>query len=124
MSHYKSELSFADSSRKHTYRPLFGCYGYHLAHDVHGCDGSYDMEVLAINAASAALVSSHIPIETPMSAVRVAVVDDTAVSHPTAQQERRAAASMVEYPFVPHPRRRPPLWLQRTMAAINVTNVF
>jgi len=49
-------------------------------------DGNNPMDILAINAASAALMISDIPWEGPIAAVRVGLIDDQLIANPTFDQ--------------------------------------
>lgn len=78
-------LQFTDRSL----RPLFPAgyfYDTQLVCNLLAVDGLNDPDVLAINAASAALCLSDIPFGGPVGAVRVALVDGEPVVHPTRRQ--------------------------------------
>lgn len=67
-------------------RPLFPRgFGYptQISILVLSADAEVDLQVLALNAASAALYTSDIDISTPISAIRVAKVDDNIIINPT-----------------------------------------
>jgi polyribonucleotide nucleotidyltransferase len=75
-----------------TDRPLRPLFPKGFRNDVHivltalSSDGENQMDILAINAASAALMISGIPFGGPVGAVRVALIDDQLVVNPTASQ--------------------------------------
>ncbi|MGI8426272.1 MAG: polyribonucleotide nucleotidyltransferase [Actinomycetota bacterium] len=70
-------------------RPLRPCFPDGFRNDVHvvgivsAVDGENPFDVLAINAASAALMLSGIPFEGPVGAVRLAHIDGTWTANPT-----------------------------------------
>jgi len=74
-------------------RPLFP-KGFH--HDIHivltalSSDGENQIDILAINAASAALMLSGIPFDGPVAAVRVGLIDDQLVINPIASQVKNS----------------------------------
>ncbi|KDA54551.1 hypothetical protein EG19_10315 [Thermoanaerobaculum aquaticum] len=79
-------------------RPLFP-EGYRQETQIIGtvlsADGANDPDVLAINAASAALMVSDCPFNTPVGAVRVGLVDGSFVINPTHDQRARAQLEIV-----------------------------
>jgi len=58
-------------------------------------DGANDPDILAINGASAALLISACPFDTPVGAVRVGLVGEAFVLNPTHEQRRDAALDIV-----------------------------
>lgn len=77
-------------------RPLFPAEFYfdtQLVATVLSVDGATDPDVLAINAASAALACSDVPWAGPVGAVRLARLAGRTVLHPTPEEE--AAAELV-----------------------------
>ena len=74
-------------------RPLFP-KGYTQETQIIGtvlsADGANDPDVLAINGASTALMVSDCAFDTPIGAVRVAMVDGALVSNPTHEERARA----------------------------------
>lgn len=58
-------------------------------------DGLNDPDVLAINAASAALCLSDIPFNGPVAAVRVALIDGEALVHPTRKQMETSDLNLI-----------------------------
>ncbi len=85
-----------------TDRPLRPNFPEGFRNDVHvvgtifGADQQNPYDVLAINAASAALVISRIPFESPIGAVRIAYnVDGEWIPHPTYQESAEATFEMV-----------------------------
>lgn len=79
-------------------RPLFP-EGYHQETQIIGtvlsADQANDPDVLAINAASAALMVSDCPFNTPVGAVRVAFVDGSFVINPTHEQRAKGQLEIV-----------------------------
>jgi polyribonucleotide nucleotidyltransferase len=79
-------------------RPLFPD-GYtqetQIVGSVLSADGENDPDVLALNGASAALLLSDCPFNTPIGAVRVGLVDDRLVVNPTHEQRNRARLDLV-----------------------------
>jgi polyribonucleotide nucleotidyltransferase len=75
-----------------TDRPLRPLFPKGFRNEVHivltalSSDGENQIDVLAINAASAALMISGVPFEGPVAAVRVGLIDDQLVINPTASQ--------------------------------------
>jgi polyribonucleotide nucleotidyltransferase len=73
-------------------RPLRPLFPKGFRNDVHivltslSSDGENQIDILAINAASAALMISGIPFEGPVGAVRVGLIDDQLVINPTASE--------------------------------------
>lgn len=85
---------FADRSL----RPLFpGGYYFdtQLMCNLLAVDGLNDPDVLAINAASAALCLSDIPFNGPVAAVRVALIDGEALVHPTRKQMETSDLNLI-----------------------------
>ncbi len=80
------------------FRPLFP-KGYTHETQIIGfvlsADGANDPDVLAINGASAALMVSGCPFNTPVGAVRVGLLDGRFVVNPTHQQRAEAALEIV-----------------------------
>ncbi len=80
------------------FRPLFP-KGYTHETQIIGfvlsADGVNDPDVLAINGASAALMVSGCPFDTPVGAVRVGLVEGRLVVNPTHQQRADAALEIV-----------------------------
>jgi polyribonucleotide nucleotidyltransferase len=75
-----------------TDRPLRPLFPKGYRNDVHivltalSSDGENQIDILAINAASAALMISGIPFAGPVAAVRVGLIDDQLVINPTSSQ--------------------------------------
>lgn len=75
-----------------TDRPLRPLFPKGFRNEVHivltalSSDGENQIDILAINAASAALMISGIPFEGPLGAVRVGLIDDQLVINPTASE--------------------------------------
>jgi len=73
-------------------RPLRPLFPKTFRHDVHvvvtalSSDGEHQIDILAINAASAALMVSGIPFDGPIGAVRVGLIGDQLVINPPASQ--------------------------------------
>jgi len=63
---------------------------YALSHD-----GENDTDVLAVTAASAALLISNIPFEEAVSAVRVGLLDGRLVVNPTLEQREKSAIEII-----------------------------
>jgi len=79
-------------------RPLFPSGMYNetqLIVNVLSADGAHDPDVLAINAASAALCVSAVPWSGPVGAVRVALIDGALVLHPRPEDLERAQLSVL-----------------------------
>jgi len=79
-------------------RPLFPTGYTHETQIVAGvlsADGANDADVLALNGASAALMVSGCPYDTPIGAVRIGLVDGQLVINPTHQQRSGAALDIV-----------------------------
>jgi polyribonucleotide nucleotidyltransferase len=79
-------------------RPLFPQGYTHETQIVAGvlsADGAYDADVLALNGASAALMISGCPYDTPIGAVRVGLIDGQFVVNPTHQQRAGAQLDLV-----------------------------
>jgi len=83
-----------------TDRPLRPLFPKGLRNDVHivltalSSDGENQIDVLAINAASAALMISGIPFGGPVGAVRVGLIDDQLVINPTASEMEHSALDL------------------------------
>lgn len=79
-------------------RPLFP-EGYHQETQIIGtvlsADQANDPDVLAINAASAALMVSDCPFNTPVAAVRVAFADGNFIINPTHEQRAKSQLEIV-----------------------------
>ena len=68
----------------------------HIVGTIFGADMENPYDVLAINAASAALIISRIPFECPIGAVRIAyTVDGEWIPHPTYQESAESTFEMV-----------------------------
>jgi len=82
-------------------RPLRPCFPDGFRNDVHvvaivnGVDMENPYDILAINAASAALMLSGIPFEGPVGAVRIAHLKGEWVANPTWEQGEQATFEMV-----------------------------
>ncbi|HYN99870.1 MAG TPA: polyribonucleotide nucleotidyltransferase [Actinomycetota bacterium] len=82
-------------------RPLRPCFPDGFRNDVHvvaivnGVDMENPYDILAINAASAALMLSGIPFEGPVGAVRIAHLKGEWVANPTWEQGEEATFEMV-----------------------------
>jgi polyribonucleotide nucleotidyltransferase len=83
-----------------TDRPLRPLFPKGFRNDVHivltalSSDGENRIDILAINAASAALMISGIPFAGPVGAVRVGLIDDQLVINPTASQMEHSALDL------------------------------
>jgi polyribonucleotide nucleotidyltransferase len=83
-----------------TDRPLRPLFPKGVRNEVHvvltalSSDGENQIDVLAINAASAALMISDIPFDGPVGAVRVGLIDDQLVINPTAGEMERSALDL------------------------------
>jgi polyribonucleotide nucleotidyltransferase len=83
-----------------TDRPLRPLFPKGFRNDVHivltalSSDGEHQMDILAINAASAALMISGIPFDGPVGAVRVGLIDDQLVINPTASEMEGSALDL------------------------------
>jgi len=83
-----------------TDRPLRPLFPKGFRNDIHvvltalSSDGEHQMDILAINAASAALMISGIPLDGPVGAVRVGLVDDQLVINPTASEMEGSALDL------------------------------
>lgn len=79
-------------------RPLFP-EGYHnevqLLSYVFSYDGTHSPEPLAITAASAALVLSHIPFIKPIAGVRVGLVDGQFIVNPTLEEQKKSRLDLM-----------------------------
>jgi polyribonucleotide nucleotidyltransferase len=81
-------------------RPLRPLFPKGARNDVHvvvmalSSDGENQIDILAVNAASAALMISGIPFEGPVGAVRVGLIDDQLVVNPTASEMERSALDL------------------------------
>jgi polyribonucleotide nucleotidyltransferase len=82
-------------------RPLRPSFPEGFRHEVHcvitalAVDSSNPMDVLAMNAASAALCVSDIPFDGPVGSARVAHVDGDWVSNPSYEQQERSTIELV-----------------------------
>ncbi|MFN2489929.1 MAG: polyribonucleotide nucleotidyltransferase [Actinomycetota bacterium] len=82
-------------------RPLRPSFPDGFRHEVHcvvtalAVDGSNPMDVLAMNAASAALCVSDIPFDGPVGAARLSHIDDGWVANPTVEQQETATIELV-----------------------------
>jgi len=83
-----------------TDRPLRPLFPKGFRNEVHvvltalSSDGENQIDILAINAASAALMISGIPFEGPVAAVRVGLIDDQLVVNPPASQMERSTLDL------------------------------
>ena len=83
-----------------TDRPLRPLFPKGFRNDVHivltalSSDGENQIDVLAVNAASAALMISGIPFGGPVGAVRVGLIDDQLVINPTASEMEHSALDL------------------------------
>jgi polyribonucleotide nucleotidyltransferase len=83
-----------------TDRPLRPLFPKGFRNDVHivltalSSDGENRIDILAINAASAALMISGIPFAGPVGAVRVGLIDDQLVINPTASDMEQSALDL------------------------------
>lgn len=81
-------------------RPLRPLFPKGFRNDVHivltalSSDGENQMDILAINAASAALMISGIPFAGPVGAVRVGLINDQLVINPTASEMEGSALDL------------------------------
>jgi polyribonucleotide nucleotidyltransferase len=82
-------------------RPLRPAFPDGFRHEVHivvttlSVDDSNPMDILSLNAASAALAISDAPFEGPIGAVRVSHIDGQWVPHPTHEEEEEATIELV-----------------------------
>jgi len=58
-------------------------------------DGNNDPDILAINAASCALLSSDIPFTTPIGAVRVSKIEDVFIINPTYEEREKSPIDLI-----------------------------
>ncbi len=83
-----------------TDRPLRPLFPKGFRNEVHivltalSSDGENQIDILAINAASAALMISGIPFDGPVGAVRVGLIDDQLVINPTASEMEHSALDL------------------------------
>jgi polyribonucleotide nucleotidyltransferase len=83
-----------------TDRPLRPLFPKGFRNDVHivltalSSDGENQIDILAINAASAALMVSGIPFDGPVGAVRVGLIDDQLIINPTASEMEQSALDL------------------------------
>lgn len=83
-----------------TDRPLRPLFPKGFRNDVHvvltalSSDGENQIDILAINAASAALMISGIPFDGPVGAVRVGLIDDQLVVNPTASEMEQSGLDL------------------------------
>jgi polyribonucleotide nucleotidyltransferase len=83
-----------------TDRPLRPLFPKGVRNDVHvvltalSSDGENQIDILAVNAASAALMISGIPFSGPVAAVRVGMVDDQLVINPVADQMEKSTLDL------------------------------
>lgn len=78
-------------------RPLFPKrfrYEVHIVLTALSSDGENRIDILAINAASAALMISGIPFDGPVAAVRIGLIDDQLVVNPTASEMELSALDL------------------------------
>jgi polyribonucleotide nucleotidyltransferase len=82
-------------------RPIRPAFPDGFRHEVHvvvtvlSVDGSNPSDVLAVNAASAALALSDIPFEGPIGCVRLAHIDGQWTANPTYEQQEEATIELV-----------------------------
>ncbi len=82
-------------------RPLRPAFPDGFRHEVHvvvttlSVDNSNPTDILALNAASAALAISDAPFQGPIGAVRVSHIDGQWVPHPTHEEEEEATIELV-----------------------------
>ncbi|MGH2791991.1 MAG: polyribonucleotide nucleotidyltransferase, partial [Actinomycetota bacterium] len=82
-------------------RPLRPAFPDGFRHEVHivvttlSVDNSNPMDILSLNAASAALAISDAPFQGPIGAVRVSHIDGQWVPHPTHEEEEEATIELV-----------------------------
>jgi len=79
-------------------RPLFPEKFYfdtHIMCNMLAIDGANDPDVIAINAASAALSVSNIPWNGPVGAVRVGMINNDIIIYPTRQQIQDSILNMI-----------------------------
>ncbi len=83
-----------------TDRPLRPLFPKGFRNDVHivltalSSDGENQIDILALNAASAALMISDIPFDGPVGAVRVGLIDDQLVVNPTSSEMEHSALDL------------------------------
>jgi polyribonucleotide nucleotidyltransferase len=83
-----------------TDRPLRPLFPKGFRNDVHivltalSSDGENQIDILAINAASAALMISGIPFDGPVAAVRVGLIDDQLVINPPASEMEQSGLDL------------------------------
>jgi len=83
-----------------TDRPLRPLFPKGFRNDVHivltalSSDGENQIDILAINAASAALMISGIPFDGPVAAVRVGLIDDQLVVNPPASEMEQSGLDL------------------------------
>jgi polyribonucleotide nucleotidyltransferase len=83
-----------------TDRPLRPLFPKKFRHEVHivltalSSDGENRIDILAVNAASAALMISGIPFDGPVAAVRIGLIDDQLVVNPTASEMELSALDL------------------------------
>jgi polyribonucleotide nucleotidyltransferase len=83
-----------------TDRPLRPLFPKEFRNEVHivltalSSDGENQIDILAINAASAALMISGIPFDGPIGAIRVGLIDDQLVINPTASEMEHSALDL------------------------------
>jgi polyribonucleotide nucleotidyltransferase len=81
-------------------RPLRPLFPKEFRNEVHivltalSSDGENQIDILAINAASAALIISDIPFDGPIGAVRIGLIDDQFVIAPTASEMEHSALDL------------------------------
>lgn len=79
-------------------RPMFPdgyTHEVQLLSYVWSCDVSHSPDILAINASSAALTLSHIPLVKPIAAVRVAMINGQFVINPSIEQQKESILDLV-----------------------------
>ena len=79
-------------------RPLFPpgyCYDTQIMCNILAIDGMNDPDVIAINAASAALSISDIPWNGPVAAVRVGLIDNEVILNPTRREMQSSSLNLI-----------------------------
>ncbi len=82
-------------------RPLRPLFPNGLTHEIQivamvlSSDGKNDADILAINAASAALFISDIPFHNPIGAVRISKIDDSLIINPTFEEREKSVMDLV-----------------------------
>lgn len=79
-------------------RPLFPkdyCYPTQITILVLSVESDADLQILALNAASAALFVSEIPISIPVSAVRIGRIDEKFIVNPSTKELERSTLDLL-----------------------------